>query len=134
MQKTPQPTPEGALIASRREQPPRMSIRQAAKRTGISEARWRQIEHGVRYFRGQPYPESGPAPIVARMAATVGVTAAELTAAGRADAAAELVSQPDVPVPMSPMDELRATMRRVEELRAIIEGEEGNGDDKRMAQ
>ena len=84
------PPPEAQLIAEMREKPPRMSMREAARAARISDARWRQIEHGVRYFRGIPYPEIGPAQTIARMAHAVGVTAAQLTEAGRADAAAEL--------------------------------------------
>lgn len=67
-----------------------MSIRQAAGHAGISEARWRQIEHGIRYFRGDPYPETGPAQTVAAMARVVGASPAQLIDAGRADAAGEL--------------------------------------------
>jgi len=86
----PHPPPEALLIAGLREKPPRMSIREAAARAGISDARWRQIEHGVRYFRGVPHPETGPAPTVAKMAFAVGVTPDDLSGAGRADAAGEL--------------------------------------------
>lgn len=57
---------------------------------GISETRWRQIESGVRHFRGQVFPERGPDPTVARMARVVGVTPEQLTARGRPGAAAEL--------------------------------------------
>jgi hypothetical protein len=87
---SPQPPPEAQIIAEFRERPPRMSIRAAAAEAGISESRWRQIENGVRMFRGTPYPESGPAQTVAKMAAVVGVTPDQLTHAARPDAAGEL--------------------------------------------
>jgi hypothetical protein len=92
------PLPEGKLIRELREQAPRMSVHEAARRTrhmfggsGISESRWRQIEHGVRWFRGTPHPEKGPAATVARMVLVVGGTPDELGGRGqRPDAAAEL--------------------------------------------
>jgi len=84
------PPPEALLIAGLRERPPRMSMREAARRAQMSDARWRQIEHGVRYFRGVPYPETGPAQAIARMAHAVGATPEQLADAGRPDAAAEL--------------------------------------------
>lgn len=87
----PEAPPEGKLIRELREKPPRMSIRKAADLAEISESRWRQIESGVRWFRGEPYEErQTPAQTVAKMARAVGATAQQLTDAGRADAAAEL--------------------------------------------
>lgn len=90
MTTTPEPPPEAVLIAGMRERPPRQSIRAAATAAGISEGRWRQIEHGVRRFRGTAYPERGPAPTIAKMARAVGAVPEQLAAAGRPDAAAEL--------------------------------------------
>ncbi len=85
------PPPEARLITEMREKPPRMSMRQAAREAGISETRWRQLEAGVRDFRGVKYAEPpGPAQTIARMALAVGATPAQLTEAGRPDAAAEL--------------------------------------------
>jgi hypothetical protein len=69
----PQPPPEAELITELREQPPRMSMREAAALAEISESRWRQIEHGVRYFRGEPYPENGPPATVAKMMRAIGI-------------------------------------------------------------
>jgi hypothetical protein len=90
------PPPEARLITELREKPPRMSMREAARESGIagmrpiSETRWRQIENGYRPERGVNYPESGPAQTVARMAAVVGVTPQQMTEAGRPDVAGEL--------------------------------------------
>lgn len=68
-----------------------MSIRQAAMEADISESRWRQIEHGIRMFRGIAYPETdAPAATVARMAFVVGAVPGDLAGAGREDAAGEL--------------------------------------------
>lgn len=67
-----------------------MSMTEAARRSGISPTRWRQLENGFRPFKGTNYPEVGPAQTIARMAHVVGVTPRQLTEAGRPDAAAEL--------------------------------------------
>ena len=91
--KTPQPPPEAQLIAELREKPPKMSQGEAARRAGISPTRWRQIEYGVRHFRGDVYPEPpAPAAILAKMAHAVGATPEQLTERGRADAAGELAA------------------------------------------
>jgi hypothetical protein len=68
-----------------------MSRYEAAGIAGISESRWRMIETGTRWFRGEPLSEPpAPAQTIARMAWAVGATPAELRDAGRGDAAAEL--------------------------------------------
>lgn len=85
------PPPEGTLIRTAREAPPRMSIKQAARLAGVSDTRWRQIEQGYRMHRGRSEAEPpAPAPILARMARVAGVTPDDLRRAGRGDAAAEL--------------------------------------------
>jgi len=86
----PEPPDEAKLIRRLREAPPAMSGHEASRRAGISEARWRQIEGGVRWFRGVPYAESGPKKTVARMVWVVGGTPGQLAEAGRPDAAGEL--------------------------------------------
>ena len=82
--------PEALLIARMREKAPRISMAEAARRSGISPTRWRQIENGFRPFRGVRYPEIGPAQTIAKMAAAVGISPKELAEAGRPDAADEL--------------------------------------------
>lgn len=84
------PPPEARLIAVLREKAPRISMRQAAAEAGISPTHWRQIETGVRRFRGESWPETGAAQTIARMALVVDATPEQLREAGRADAAAEL--------------------------------------------
>ncbi|MBT3164044.1 helix-turn-helix transcriptional regulator [Streptomyces sp. Vc74B-19] len=88
---TPEPPPEAALIkeALRRA---RLSAREAARRAGISETRWRQIANGYQDVgKGMRVPTTGPADTLARMAQVAGVTADQLRQAGRDDAADELV-------------------------------------------
>jgi hypothetical protein len=94
MPNRPEPPPWGALItdALHRAQ---LSAREAARRAGISEGRWRQITGGYQVVSAGVYaPVRGPAATLARMAAVVGVTPAQLRQAGRADAAKELTAAP----------------------------------------
>jgi hypothetical protein len=71
----------------------KLSAREAARRAGISEGRWRQIAAGYQVVSAGVYaPVHGPAQTLARMAAVVGVTPAQLTEAGRPDAAQALAS------------------------------------------
>ncbi|HEV2376211.1 MAG TPA: helix-turn-helix transcriptional regulator [Streptosporangiaceae bacterium] len=88
---TPQQPPEMELIRRRREDAvPRLSMREAARRAGISSPWWRVLETGIRRVKGQDFPESANDETLARMALVVGVTAEELAAAGRPGAAARL--------------------------------------------
>lgn len=135
MTTTPQAPPEAELIRCKREAPPRMSKRRAASLIGISEGWWRQLEAGGRWYRGRWEPQAGSAATIARMARAVGVTAEELDDAGRGDAAAEFrAAEPATPredstVPAGTMEELRAAVRRVEEIAARIEGQRKPPDD-----
>jgi hypothetical protein len=88
-EKRPAPPAEGALIAAALKRS-RLSARKAADLAGISDARWRQIVSGYQSVSGSYVPVRAPADTLARMAQVVGVTQAELTKAGRTDAAAEL--------------------------------------------
>lgn len=85
-------TPEGKLIGERREAlRPKLSQNAAAKMIGLSGNRWRHIEKGYQTVAaGVRTPVVGPPDTLAKMAKAIGVTADELTAVGRADAAAEL--------------------------------------------
>lgn len=92
MSKRPPQPPEGKLIqtASKRSG---LSARKAATIAGISEGRWRQIVNGYQVpSAGTHIKVTAPADTLARMASTVGVTPDQLSAAGRSDAAAELVA------------------------------------------
>jgi transcriptional regulator with XRE-family HTH domain len=88
----PAPPPEAALIRRRRETltlP--MSRRQAAAQAGISPSQWSDVERGSkRAGTGVTVPVQATARTLAMMANAIGVTADELAAAGREDAAREL--------------------------------------------
>lgn len=79
---------EAALLdeAQKRLQP-RLSVRKAAAAAGISEGWWRQITKGIQSRSTGSIPVVAPAETIARMALAVGVTADELRATGRTDAA-----------------------------------------------
>jgi len=90
MSQRPDPPPWGALITSALRRGG-MSARQAARRAGISEGRWRQISGGYQVVRpGEYVSVRGPAGTLARMAAVAGVSPDELREAGREDAAQAL--------------------------------------------
>lgn len=94
MPNRPEPPPWGALITESLHRAG-LSAREAARRAGISEGRWRQITGGYQVVSAGVYaPVRGPAATLARMAAVVGVTAAQLRQAGRADAAKVLDAAP----------------------------------------
>src|SRR5580693_4396537 len=95
MTERPEPPPWGALITAALASEG-ISAREAARRAGLSEGRWRQITGGYQVVSPGIYAEvRGPAATVARMAAAAGVTAAQLRAAGRDDAAKVLATQRD---------------------------------------
>src|SRR5208282_4279075 len=87
METRPEQPPEGRLIADAANRLD-LSIREAAKRAGISYGRWRQIVMGYQNISPGVYGAvHAPAKTVAKMARVVGVTPAQLTEAGRDDAA-----------------------------------------------
>jgi transcriptional regulator with XRE-family HTH domain len=93
MTERPEPPAWGALIAAALVSAG-LSAREAARRAGLSEGRWRQITSGYQVVSPGVYAEvRGPAATLAKMAAVAGVTPEELRAAGRADAAEVLVTQ-----------------------------------------
>jgi len=75
------PPPEAVLIAERREERG-LSIREAARRAGLSDSTWRRIESTRDVAR--------PAETLAQMAGALGIVPGELAEAGRADAAGAL--------------------------------------------
>ena len=94
MSDRPVPPPWGALLTKALAKA-KLSAREAARRAGISEGRWRQIAGGYQVVSAGVYaPVHGPARTLARMAAVVGVTPAQLKKAGRPDAA-KLLATPD---------------------------------------
>lgn len=93
MAERPSPPPWGTLLTKALASA-KLSAREAARRAGISEGRWRQIAGGYQVVSPGVYaPVHGPAQTLARMAAVAGVTPAQLVQAGRADAAKELANR-----------------------------------------
>jgi hypothetical protein len=93
MAQRPSPPPWGAALTKALADA-QLSAREASRRAGISEGRWRQIASGYQVVSSGVYaPVHGPAQTLAKMAAVAGVTPAQLTAAGRPDAASALASR-----------------------------------------
>ncbi|HTW12263.1 MAG TPA: hypothetical protein VME01_05945, partial [Solirubrobacteraceae bacterium] len=93
MAERPSPPPWGVLL-TKALAGAQLSAREASRRAGISEGRWRQIASGYQVVSSGVYaPVHGPAQTLARMAAVAGVTPAQLTEAGREDAAKALASR-----------------------------------------
>jgi transcriptional regulator with XRE-family HTH domain len=93
MTERPEPPPWGTLIGAALRRAG-ISAREASRRAGISEGRWRQISSGYQVVSPGVYArERGPAATLAKMAAAAGVTPAELRASGRDDAAEALLRQ-----------------------------------------
>ena len=86
---THEPPPEAKLIARlRQDQVPSLSMREAARRAGMSAALWTQNEQGYRKVTpAVTIPISATADKLAAMALVVGATPAQLREAGRDDAA-----------------------------------------------
>ncbi|MEH0579013.1 helix-turn-helix transcriptional regulator [Streptomyces sp. B21-108] len=97
---TPAPPPEAVLIkeALRRV---RLSGREAAKRAGMSETRWRQIVNGYQDVGGVRIAVSAPDETLTRMAQVVGLTSDQLRHADRATAAELLDELAGPPTPAS---------------------------------
>jgi transcriptional regulator with XRE-family HTH domain len=82
-----EPTPEGELLEQARKLKG-LSQRKAASMAGISDGRWRQIVNGGYFATTDNWVSTvGPEDTLARMARSVGVTADQLRAVGRDDAA-----------------------------------------------
>jgi transcriptional regulator with XRE-family HTH domain len=90
-----------------------ISAREAARRAGISEGRWRQICGGYQVVSPGVYAQvRGPAATLARMATVAGVTPEQLTAAGRDDAARVMLRQQEEERPAG--DEMLARIRAMD--------------------
>lgn len=85
----PDPPPEGAVIEAARRHAG-ISVREAARRAGISEGWWRQVARGYQTLSGGGFgPVRAPAETIARMARAAGATPGDLDGC-RPDAAAVL--------------------------------------------
>jgi len=102
MTERPEAPPEGALL-KRALIAARISQREAARRSGISETRWRQLVSGYQVVSREKVPVRSPDDTLARMARAVGVTAEQLEEAGRDEAAAVLRhAEADAAAPAGP--------------------------------
>ncbi|MEU5640000.1 helix-turn-helix domain-containing protein [Streptomyces milbemycinicus] len=99
----PEPPPEAVLIKKALKRN-RISGREAARRAGISDARWRQIVSGYQTVSGSHIPVRAPDETLARMAHVAGVTADELGQAGREAAAEALEELAGPPAPAGATD------------------------------
>src|SRR5579864_1523134 len=91
MDQRPEPPPEGKLIADAASHLD-LSIREAARRAGISYGRWRQITAGYQNVSPGVYaPVHAPARTVAKMAAVVGISPEQMETAGQRPDAAEVM-------------------------------------------
>jgi len=114
MNTRPAPPPEGKLIADaagRRG----LSLRKAAEQADISYGRWRQIVTGYQNVSpGEFAIVHAPARTLAKMARVVGVTAAQMAAAGREDAAEAMRDsepEPATQLTLVPVDDVAAERR-----------------------
>lgn len=100
----------------REDRVPHLSMREAARRAGISSPWWRVLETGIRRVKGQNFAEKANAETLARMASVVGVVPAELVEAGRPDAAAKLAIL--LEAGPSPADRMAEAIQRSRDLSA----------------
>jgi transcriptional regulator with XRE-family HTH domain len=99
METRPEQPPEGRLIADAAERLG-LSIREAARRTGISYGRWRQIVTGYQNVSPGSYARvHAPAKTLARMARVVNVTAEQMATTGQRADVAELLRGESEPAP-----------------------------------
>lgn len=96
MNDLPAPTTEGELIRQARDLAiPRLSIRAAAARVGLSPEHWGNIERGYRYTKpgDPPRPFSAPAATLAKMAHALRITPERLESEGQRPDAAEMLRE-----------------------------------------
>ncbi len=93
MDQRPEPPPEGKLIADAADRLD-LSIREAARRAGISYGRWRQIVTGYQNVSPGSYAlVRAPAKTLAKRARVVGVTAEQMETEGQRPDAAEILRE-----------------------------------------
>jgi hypothetical protein len=101
MTRPPEPPPEGVLIEQARTDA-RLSVREAARRAGISEGWWRQVVKGFQSLSGGAHGtvRNVPADTIARMAGATGrITPEQMAAEGQRPDAAEEMRRASVPPP-----------------------------------
>lgn len=114
-QKTPEPPPEARLIKEALKNR-RLSVRQAAKRAGLSDTWFRNIVRGYQPVGGTHVPVRASAEMLADMAKVVGLTSLQLREVGREDAAEELERLAAPPTQASPY----VTDPRVEAITTLL--------------
>ena len=103
MEQRPEQPPEGKLIEDAADRLD-LSIREAARRAGLSYGRWRQIVQGYQNVSPGSYAKvRGPARTLARMAAVVGITAEQMEAEGQRPDAAEVMRRAAPPPVLTPV-------------------------------
>ena len=118
MESPQQPAEARVIDAAQKSAVPKLSIRKAAERAGISEGRWRQIVKGYQGTGTGRLPVVAPDETIARMALAVGVTDSQLDETGRPEAAEVLrqllatSEQPDVELTQVSTDRLLGEIRR----------------------
>ena len=118
MESPQQPAEARVIDAAQKSAVPKLSIRKAAERAGISEGRWRQIVKGYQGTGTGRLPVVAPDETIARMALAVGVTDSQLDETGRPEAAQVLrqllaaSEQPDVELTQVSTDRLLGEIRR----------------------
>ena len=97
MTRPPEPPPEGVLIESARRDA-KLSVREAARRAGISEGWWRQVVKGYQSLSGGSFGavRAVPAETVAKMARAAGVTPEQMEGEGRRPDAAKILREGNV--------------------------------------
>lgn len=122
MNRPPEPPPEGVLIEQARNQA-KLSVREAARRAGISEGWWRQVAKGYQSLSGGAFGivRDVPADTVAKMAKAAGVKPEQMETEGRRPDAARILRE------INRQEEERTAPRPA----AVIEfGEEDLPDDE----
>ena len=136
MNRPPEPPPEGVLIEQAR-RAARLSVREAARRAGISEGWWRQVVKGYQSLGDGSYvTRHAPADTVAKLAAVVKIAPEQLETEGRRPDAAESLREmerqppvapvPAAPAPAEPVDDLadvRVLLEGVERAKMPVRGE-----------
>ena len=109
------PTPEGQLIRRAREASiPKLSIRGAAGRVGLSKEHWGYIERGYRPVSGEPPQQfSPPSATLARMAYALGISPDRLETEGQRPDAAGCLREMPPPRAGDPAVPDRVVLRRV---------------------
>jgi len=93
MDQRPEQPPEGKLIADAAARM-KLSIREAARRAGISYGRWRQVTQGYQNVSPGSYaPVRAPARTLARMAQVVGIPAEAMETSGQRPDVAEVMRE-----------------------------------------